>query len=513
MSVIRQRSHTSEALEKVFGPVVKSSSIWPFLRPRESKILLFARVVFAVIRQRILCVLMEINLGSITCMSGCLFIPTELGRNRSRSRSRSRVRFRDPSSILVKVDLWSTWYIGQSTSVPVLGNIERLQRDWNQTARCRTIPAFANSPFFPAMTAILHDQSHNRLKYRGVVYDVGLNFSGTGFSVEPFDPALVQHDLEAIANDLHANAVRIEGEDVHRLVVAAQAAHALGLTVYFNPWKMHATADETCSYLCEAAKAAEELRVTGVDVVLVVGCEYTIFSKGVFPGESFNDRIAWFGSQVAESGISAANIPDSVRAKSAKLNEILRRMTATARAEFGGPVTYSSGSWELVDWSIFDIVGTDYYRRGESAEEYVGGLEAYRVGKPLAVMEVGCCAYEGAAARGDGGFVLLQGTMEDGTGKFVDDVVPTRSETEQADYIETQLTLLCDKVDAIFVFVFSFPAMRKGEGLKDLDMMGFSLVKTFPDDDPRSKAMPPWAPKESFHRLADFYAREKEATP
>jgi hypothetical protein len=128
-------------------------------------------------------------------------------------------------------------------------------------------------------------------------------------------------------------------------------------------------------------------------------------------------------------------------------------------------------------------------------------------------MEVGCCAYEGAAARGDGGFALLQGANPDGSGIFEGGVVPTRSEREQADYVGTQLELLANAdVHAVFVYVFSFPSLRTGEGAKDLDMMCFSLVKTFPDQDPRSKAMPPWAPKEAFHRVADFFRRHATAT-
>ncbi|MGX9425005.1 MULTISPECIES: hypothetical protein [Bradyrhizobium] len=49
------------------------------------------------------------------------------------------------------------------------------------------------------------------MRYRGIVYDAGLNFADQGFSVEPFDPVLVAYDIRVIANDLHANAVRIEG--------------------------------------------------------------------------------------------------------------------------------------------------------------------------------------------------------------------------------------------------------------------------------------------------------------
>ena len=343
------------------------------------------------------------------------------------------------------------------------------------------------------------------MKYCGVVYDVGLRFGDSGFSVEPFNPAQVDYDMRIIANEIHANAVRIEGEEIGRLVTAARAAHSVGLTVFFNPWKMNEGIDRTRAYLAEAAKSAEHLRCKGVDLVFVAGCEYTIFSKGIFPGESFNERAMWFGAQLSSGNISG-DLPQAVRDKSVELNKALRSVAEAVRAEFGGLLTYSSGTWELVDWSIFNIVGIDYYRRGETKERYVSGLEPYRVGKALAVMEIGCCAYEGAADRGDGGFVLLKGTNPDGTGVFEGDIVPTRSEREQADYLGIQLDLLAvADVHAVFVYVFSFPCMRKGEGPSDLDMMCFSLVKHFPDQDPRSNAMPPWAPKESFYRVADFF--------
>ncbi|MBD8166054.1 hypothetical protein IFU27_01835 [Erwinia persicina] len=55
------------------------------------------------------------------------------------------------------------------------------------------------------------------------------------------------------------------------------------------------------------------------------------------------------------------------------------------------------------------------------------------------------------------------------------------------------------------VFIFSFPAYRLGEGDKDLDMVRYSLVKTFPDSDPRSTQLPPWAPKKAFNRVASFF--------
>ncbi|BCS30673.1 uncharacterized protein APUU_80976A [Aspergillus puulaauensis] len=349
------------------------------------------------------------------------------------------------------------------------------------------------------------------MKHRGVVYDVGLNFNGTGFSVEPFDTALVKYDMETIAHKLHANAVRIEGEEIARLETATRSAHSMGLKVFFNPWKMNATVEETRAYFEEAAKTAQKLRNEGIDLVFIAGCEYTIFGKGVFPGDCFNDRVKFLAPQFP-SGHKIEDIPQALRDKSIELNKVLSSFVKVIRSQFGGQITYSAGSWEVVDWDIFDIVGIDYYRRGETAEMYVSCLDRYRIGKPLAVLEVGCCAYEGAAERGDGGFVLLKGTNPDGTGIFENDIVPTRSEKEQADYVGTQLELLHNAgVNGAFIFLFSFPCMPTGKGAKDLDMMCFSLVKTFPQQDSRSKDMPPWEPKEAFHRVAEvFRSMEQE---
>lgn len=365
--------------------------------------------------------------------------------------------------------------------------------------------------------AVSKKEAKKAMRYRGVVYDVGLNFSGAGFSVEPFDPALVNHDMRVIANDLHANAVRIEGEEVHRLVTATRAAHEVGLTVFFNPWKMNVGAEETRAYLAEAAVAAEKLRKEGVDIVFVATCEYSLFSHGIFPGNSLTERISWFGAQFAGASHAPsgpADYPQAVREKSVQLNEVLRSFAQIIRASFHGPVTYAAGGWEDVDGSIFDIVGVDHYRTGGTDEAYVAALEHYRHGnKPIVVMEVGSCAYEGAGARGAGGFMVLQGMNPDGSGIFEGGVVPTRSEREQADYVGQQLELLANAgVHGVFIYVFSFPSYRTGEGAKDLDMVSFSLVKTFPNEDPRSKAMPPWAPKEAFHRAAEFYRRQALAT-
>jgi hypothetical protein len=345
------------------------------------------------------------------------------------------------------------------------------------------------------------------MKYRGIVYDVGLRFNiGQPYSVEPFDPALAAHDIRAIAKDMHANAIRIEGEEIDRLVAASRSAHAEGLTIFFNPWKMNVPVTELADYYAQAAHAAEELRKEGADIIFVAGCEATLFNLGILDGSTVIERVTGLAAlfQDMQSEKTAALLKE----KSAMLNDALRGIVAGVRKAFNGQVTYSAGMWEMVDWSLFDIVGLDHYRAGETSEEYVAALDRYRVGKPIIVMEVGSCAYEGAGVLGAGGFMRLQGTNPDGTGIFTDGIVPTRSEREQADYAAEQLGLLeTAGVEGVFIFVFSFPAFRHREGARDLDMMSFSLVKTYPDDHPKGQRMPPWEPKEAFHRIADVFQK------
>jgi hypothetical protein len=329
------------------------------------------------------------------------------------------------------------------------------------------------------------------LAYRGVVYDVGLQFNPGTYSVEPYNPDLVKYDMKVIKNELHANTVRIEGEEISRIVDATLAAHNVGLKVFFNPWKMGADAPTTIAYMSEAAKAAEKLREQGIDLVFVAGCEYSLFSKGALPGETFNDRMVNLAKNLQAAAIEQKQTPEMMSADQ-KLNDILSEIMKGVRENFKGKVTYSSGSWENINWDLFDIVGVDYYRNGESKEQYVKGLERYKKSKPLFVMEVGSCTYEGAGAKGAGGFSIFQGVNPDGTVIYEGGNIPIRSEKEQA--------------DGVFIYVFAFPQMPYSEEKgKDMDMTSYALVKTFSKQDSRSQKIPNWEKKEAFTRLSNIY--------
>lgn len=348
---------------------------------------------------------------------------------------------------------------------------------------------------------------------RGVVYDVGLMYGGTTLSVETFNREQIRYDMNVISNILRCNAVRIEGEDLNRLESAARIAHEHGLKIFFNPWKMGADSKMTVSYMKEAAKVAEKLRKEGIDIVFVAGCEYTLFSKGAFPGESFDDRFNWLVSLFADgSQESRENGILQIEQCCVELNKILSRMCKAIRKEFKGQVTYSSGTWENVDWSLFDIVGADYYRRGETDAEYMAGVERYKsIGKPVIVMEMGCCAYKGAAPRGGEGFAVFQGVDENGKPVYEGGIKPERSEREQADYIETQISLL-DKAaaDGVFVYVFRYPIYPYNKEGIDYDMVSYALVKSFDKESAKAKSIPAWEPKEAFFRLGSIYTRMAE---
>ncbi len=344
---------------------------------------------------------------------------------------------------------------------------------------------------------------------RGVVYDVGLYFNGSDLSVKNFRPEQVEYDMGVISHILNCNAVRIEGEDIERLVDAARFAQEAGLKIYFNPWKMASDVDVTTEYMSQAAQAAEKLRQEGMDITFVAGCEYSLFNKGVFPGETFDDRFKWLislGSKPVDEALA------EMKECNVKLNRVLEKLATAIRGNFKGDVTYSSGTWEMVDWSRFDIIGFDHYRHGESDEEYLSLIKSQPDGKPVMVLETGCCAYRGAAQRGGEGFAVLQGIDDNGNGIYEGGVKPERSEIEQSDYIERQVNLLAQAADGVFIYVFSYPIYPYSDEGVDLDMTSYALVKSFKETDPKSSMIPAWAPKDAFFRLGEVYTRLANTT-
>jgi hypothetical protein len=109
------------------------------------------------------------------------------------------------------------------------------------------------------------------LSRKGINYDVGTYTRGNNNSSsrEKFDPEVVKREIEIIKNTLHCNAIRISGQDLSRLMMAAEFAAEQGLEVWFSPAYIDATEQETLLYFAECAMAAEKLRKKSADIIFV----------------------------------------------------------------------------------------------------------------------------------------------------------------------------------------------------------------------------------------------------
>lgn len=320
---------------------------------------------------------------------------------------------------------------------------------------------------------------------RGVHYDVGHQYDtaeGPGNTRPHFDAAGVQADMTTIATQLHANAVRVTGTDLSRLTHAANLALAAGLTVWFSPHPGELAGDDIVTYLAQAATLAEELRATTESVVLVAGCELTLFCAGFLPGATLGDRLGALAGTAPAPDLHAS-ITELPRA----LNTTLDQGVTAIRDRFGGPVTYASAPWETVDWTRFDLVSVDLYRDSSNAAGYRDALRGYtRFGKPVVISEFGCCTYEGAADEGGAGFLKTTELR--------------RSETEQSRYLTELLTIFNEEaIHGAFWHTYAgwaFPHSPNPE--TDLDPRSFGLVKVIES---------PFAlePKQAFWTLAAAY--------
>lgn len=138
----------------------------------------------------------------------------------------------------------------------------------------------------------------------------------------------------------------------------------------------------------DCAERAERLRRDGAEVVLVTGCELSVFARGYLPGDTLNERIPVLAGPGREAALRG--IPD-------KVNSFLREVDDAVRPLFGGRVSYASCPLDGVDWAPFDIVGLDAFRSLRNAATYRTDLrKECGHGKPVAIMEAGCCTYRGA---------------------------------------------------------------------------------------------------------------------
>ncbi|MEV3921958.1 hypothetical protein [Actinomadura coerulea] len=165
-----------------------------------------------------------------------------------------------------------------------------------------------------------------------------------------------------------------------------------------------------------------------------------------------------------------------------RLNAFLARAATTARAHFGGRITYASGPWEPVDWDPFDLVGIDAYRTAQNAGTFRAHLrEVVSRGKPVAITEYGTCAYRGAGDLGGMAWRPPRGAIPD--------------EDEQVRYLDELLDIFEDEgVDTALWFSFA-----NYDKPRDRDIASYGVVRML--DETR------WEPKKVFHAMSARHGR------
>ena len=340
------------------------------------------------------------------------------------------------------------------------------------------------------------------MRMRGVTYDTG--FLSEGTTTHPdFDRVRVYREMEIIRRDLHCTAVRVTGGDPERLEIAAQAAAAAGLEVWFSPFINDLDQEELLALLADCADRAERIRVNGSEVVMVTGAELMLFARGFFPGESLQDRLAGL-SEPTVIRAAFAELPT-------RLNDFLSRAIEVVRARFGGRVTYAALPTEPVDWEPFDFIAVDAYNSSEVADLYSDSIKKLASSnKPLVISEFGCMAFKGAfdlGARGmfivewDGALaVRLKGSYE-------------RDESEQSRYFKDSITLFEEAgVDTAFWCTFACHNLPYDEDPnRDFDRASYGIVRVLKDSQGTTYPGMPWEPKEVFYTLAAGYAAVTES--
>jgi hypothetical protein len=333
------------------------------------------------------------------------------------------------------------------------------------------------------------------MKDKGVTYDVGTEYTPNCFSRVNFNAVTVDADMRAIKNDLHCNAVRIFGKDIGRLMMASTAALENGLNIWLSPRLINGAIEETYAHIKEAASQFQLLKqkFQNREMVFIIGGEMTIDTRGFIKGDTIHERIKY----LAKPSFFIKNALGIKPSFQKSFTEFLRKSAAIAKKEFSGKVTYASGMWENVDWSIFDILSVNLYKASFNKSFFDAKLKKLVSSKmPVAITEFGCCAFEGADQMGPTGYFVVDYTTTPPS--FRQKCV--RSENVQAKYI---LDLL-NKYKAAGVastFVFDFYCegfIHNSNPDLDFDMASFGITK---HADQRE-----WEPKMAFAEIGNFYA-------
>jgi hypothetical protein len=336
------------------------------------------------------------------------------------------------------------------------------------------------------------------LRHRGVVYTVGEGENpATGWNAQR-----MRADIRAIRQDVHADTVDVTGDGVERLAATAAEAAEQGLHVWLQPTLGDVPQRDILEHLAETGRVAQRLRRQGASVDLSVGCEFWLFVPGILPGETVLERV--------RNRLNGTYDPVVTQRR---LDAFTARAARTGRSVFDGRLSYAAAQDDQVDWSLFDVVGIDYYSFFPRPADYVKELRRFlRWGKPLTITEFGTCAYVGAPETGGMGWDVVDYDKdpEEIKGHLV------RSERTQADYV-TALLRVFESMGLYAAMAFEFvtpDAPHRADNPRfDIDMASYAVTKTVQKRPGHPEAGWHWEPKQAFHALARHYADRTPGTP
>ncbi len=338
------------------------------------------------------------------------------------------------------------------------------------------------------------------MKYKGINYDTGTTTTTGRITREHFDLDIVEKEIKIIKNELHCNAIRISGIYIDRVVKASEIALKTGLTVLFSPFQLYDNQENTLRYIIQSAMAAEKLRVENTNVILVAGCELTLFTSGFVDGNTGNERLRNLFGPLS----LLKNLIGVRRRYNKRLNRFLSNMVTEIRMRFSGQITYASGNWEKVNWSEFDLVGVDLYRSSFNKSTYRKELQHYKnMPKPFIVTEFGCCTYQNADEKGAMGWAIVDWKKE------IPELKETyiRDESVQSRYLLELLDIFKkEELAGAFVFTFvSYNYLYNEEPRYDLDMASYGIVRVMPGTRQKYYYEMPWIPKQAFYDLSKYF--------
>ncbi|HEX4092873.1 MAG TPA: hypothetical protein VHZ33_29500 [Trebonia sp.] len=342
------------------------------------------------------------------------------------------------------------------------------------------------------------------MRGKGINYDTG--FMPGNHTRPEFDPAVVAAEMRVIARELGCTAVRVTGGDPERIDIAARAAAEEGLEVWFSPFPVELPAPELISLFRDCAVRAERLRGDGATVVLVIGCELSLFNPGYLPGAFFFDRTRRLARPSLGQFLAFARLPK-------RINAFLGEAAEAVRGQFGGPLTYAAATWERVDWSRFDIVSVDAYRDARNARSFRADLrKRIADGKPVVATEFGCCAYAGAADRGGMGWDIAE---YDAVGAPTIRGDYKRDESEQVRYLQEVNQIFVEEgLDLAFWFTFAkYHMPASPDPRRDADLASHGLVCVLPEGPGAGYQGLGWRPRAAFEAMAALPVGSSTAAP